>query len=80
MTRQERMIVNLYEANMPGFVANYWKNDEMPKLTNKEGVNIWVDEKEGRIYLQFKDGGIVIGTTGLFDFQGALALLASYGV
>ena len=79
MTRQERMIINLYEANMPGFVSNVWKNDELPKLTNKQGINIWIDDKESRIYLQFQDGGIVIGTTRLFDFSGALALLASYG-
>ena len=45
MTRQERMIINLYETNMPGFVSNVWKNDELPKLTNKEGINIWIDDK-----------------------------------
>lgn len=73
------MIINLYEANMPGFISNVWKNDELPKLTNKQGINLWIDEKEARIYLQFQDGGIVIGTATLFDFTGALNLLASYG-
>lgn len=79
MTRQERMIINLYEANMPGFVANYWKNDELPKLTNKQGINIWIDDKEGKVYLQFENGGTVIGTAGLFNFEAAFNLLASYG-
>lgn len=77
MTRQERMIINLYEANMPGFVNNSWKNDELPKLTNKQGINIWIDEKEGRVHLQYENGGTVIGTAGLFNFEAALALLAS---
>lgn len=77
MTRQERMIINLYEANMPGFISNVWKNDELPKLTNKQGINIWIDDKESKVYLQYEDGGTVIGTTGLFDFEGAMALLAS---
>jgi len=79
MTRQERMIINLYEVNIPGFVSNVWKNDELPKLTcERIGVNIWVDDKQARVYLQGVDGGITIGTLGLFNFDGVLRLLREF--